>query len=191
MAISEVQICNIALSKIGDEKSISAIGEDGREGEQCALFYEHTRDHLLQSHPWNFAIGRAALSADATSPAFEFNNQYLLPADHLRSIKLYNELEDFKIEGDRLLTDAASANLIYIKKIINTTLFPPLFVEALATRLAAEMCDVIAEDGGKTSRLFGEFQVKFREAKRRDGQEGTPDKIISRGPTDFKNGVFK
>lgn len=188
---SAVDICNLALSKIGSENRISQIGEAGREGEQCELFYEHTRDHLLQSHPWNFAIGRKALSQDANSPAFEFDNQFLLPGDYLRSWKLYNDNNPFKVEGDRLLTNSSSVNLIYIKKITNTTLFPPLFVEALATRLAAEMCDVIASDNTKTQRLFAEFEVKFREAKRRDGQEGTPDNIISTGPTNFKNGFWK
>jgi len=191
MAVSEVKICNMALAKIGSDFQISAIGEDGREGEQCEVFYEHTRDHLLQSHPWNFAIGRSALSQDATSPSFEYSNQFLLPGDHLRAIELYDEDEEFKIEGDRLLTDASTANLIYIKKVTNTTLFPPLFVEALATRLAAEMAQVIADDNRLSERLFVEFEKKFREAKRRDGQEGTPDKIISRGPTDFKNGFYK
>jgi hypothetical protein len=188
---TDVGICNIALSKIGSENRISQIGEDGREGEQCELFYEHTRDHLLQSHPWNFAIGRSALSQDATSPSFEFDNQFLLPADCLRVWKLYNDDNPFKIEGDRLLTDSSSVNLIYIKKVTDTSLFPPLFVEAIATRLAAEMCDVIASDETKSQRLFAEFEVKFREAKRRDGQEGTPDNIISTGPTDFKNGFWK
>ncbi len=191
MAISEVQICNIALSKIGDENTISAIGEDGREGEQCELFYEHTRDHLIQSHLWNFAIGRVALSQDATSEDFEYTNRFILPADHLRSIELYNELEPFRVAGNRLLTNAATANLVYIKKITDTTLFSPLFVECLATRLAAELSSVIANNEKQTIRLFEEFKQKFREAKRRDGQEGTPDNIISRGPTDFKTGFFK
>jgi hypothetical protein len=191
MAVSEVQICNLALSKIGDEFSISAIGEDGREGEQCELFFEHTRDHILQSHPWNFAIGRSALSQDATSPAFEYTNQFLLPGDFLRALSLYNEQEPFKIEGDRLLTDASTANLVYIKKVTNTVLFPPLFTEILVTRLAAEMSQVISDDNALTERLFIESDKKLREAKRRDGQEGTPDNIISRGPTDFKNGFFK
>lgn len=188
---TDVGICNLALSKIGSENRISAIGEDGREGEQCELFYEHTRDHLLSGHPWNFAMGRAALSQDATSPAFEFNNQFLLPADCLRVWKLYNDDNTFKVEGDKLLTDSSSVNLIYIKKVTDTSLFPPLFVETIATRLAAEMCDVIASDETRTQRLFAEFSDKHREAKRRDGQEGTPDKVISTGPTDFKNGFWK
>ena len=196
MAISDVQICNIALSKIGDENSISAIGEAGREGIQCELFYEHTRDHLLQAHPWNFAIGRSTLSQDAVSPDFEFDNQYLLPGDYLRALHLYREDASFKIEtksdsSKRLLTDASIANLVYIKKVTDTSQYSPLFIEALATRLAAEMSDVISSDNTKTSRLFAEFEKKFREAKRRDGQEGTPDNIVSRGPTDFKNGFFK
>lgn len=187
MAVSDVQICNLALAKIGDESRISAIGEDGREGEQCELFYEHTRDFLLQSHPWNFAAGRVALSQDATSPDFEYTNQFVLPADYLRALDLYNEAEPYKIEGKRLLTNASVANLKYTRKIIDTTQFTPLFSETLAVKLGYELSNVIA---GTKKITLEDVEKSMREAKRRDGQEGTPDRIISTGPIDFKNGFW-
>lgn len=191
MAItSEVSICNLALSKIGARKSISSLTEAGLEAETCNLHYEHLRDMLLQSHPWNFAIARASLSENATSPAFEYENQFYLPADYLRAIKLYNESQSWKVEGDQLLTDANTVNLIYIKKQTNPTFFPPLFVECLATLLAAEIEEEITNDTSKSAKLRQEFKEKFREAKRRDGQEGTPDRIISNGPAGFKSGIY-
>lgn len=177
--VSEVEICNAALLKVGDENTISALGEDGREGETLALVYPQTRDLLLASHPWNFAIGRSNLSKDAVSPAFGFSNQFLLPGDLLRALGLYGTSEPWKVEGDRLLTDAGTAKLIYIKKVTDTGKFSPLFTEALATRIAAEIAEVITGSQEKAQKLFQEFQIKFREAKRRDGQEGTPDNIQS------------
>ena len=69
--VSEVDICNAALIKLGDENTISAIGQDGREGEVCELMYSQVRDRLLASHPWNFAIGRSTLTADTATPDFE------------------------------------------------------------------------------------------------------------------------
>jgi len=174
---SEVEICNAALIKMGDENTISAIGEDGREGETCELMYPQVRDLLLASHPWNFAIGRSTLSKNATSPAFEFDNQFLLPGDYLRGLMLYDSDEPWKVEGDQLLTNASTVKLIYIKKVTDTGIFPPLFVEALATRLAAEMAEVITGSSSRSAKLFKEFESKFREAKRRDGQEGTPDSL--------------
>ena len=174
---SEVEICNAALIKMGDENTISAIGEDGREGETCELMYPQVRDLLLAGHPWNFAIGRSTLSKNATAPDFEFDNQFLLPGDYLRALYMYDSDEPWKVEGDQLLTDAATVQLVYIKKVTDTGLFPPLFVEALSTRLAAEMAEVITGSSARSAKLFEEADFKHREAKRRDGQEGTPDSI--------------
>lgn len=185
---SEVSICNRALSKIGSENRISALGEDGRAGEQCELLYSAIRDELLQAHPWNFAMARAALSLDAISPAFEYSNQFIIPADMLRAVELYNEREPFKIEGDRLLTNAGTANLKYIKRVTNPTVFSPLFCSTFVLKLGMALQNVIA---GSTKIDDKEFEKTFREAKRRDGQEGTPDGILSTGPVDFKNGIFR
>ncbi len=42
-------------------------------------------------------------------------------------------------DGAIIATDLSEAYAFYIKKITNTELFPPLFVDALAWRLAAEI----------------------------------------------------
>ncbi len=193
MAVTDVSIFNMGLSKIGHEVRISEIGEASRAGEQAELIYAQIRDELLQSHPWNFSIGRKSLSRDATNPEFEYNYQYLLPADCLRAIKLYDSSEAFKIESNddgetRLLTNASSVNLIYIRRITNPTLFSPLFVATLVLKLAMSLQEVIT---GSVKVDSAEFEKTFREAKRRDGQEGTPDMIISGGPADFKNGFYR
>jgi hypothetical protein len=170
---SDVQICNSALTKLGHEDKIAAIGQDGVEGETCALMYPQIRDLLLASHPWNFAIGRSALSQNAVSPDFEFDNQFLLPGDYLRGLSLYNTECKWKIESGNLLTDSSTANLVYIKKVTNTGKYSALFVEALATRLAAEIGKTIGNSAAEVRQLFAEFKSKFSEAKTRDGQEGT------------------
>jgi len=186
MAVSVVSICNLALSKIGVRSKISSIDAAGILPETCKIHYEHTRDVLLQSHLWNFAMSRKALSRNAVAPVFEYTYQYLLPADCLRVVSMYNESAAFKVEGSNLLTNATAVNLKYISRITNELLFTPLFIESLATRLAAEMEEEITGSTDKSNKLNGEFKVKFKEAKRRDGQEGTPDRVISRGPADFK-----
>ena len=138
MAVSDVSICNLALSKIGTRSKISSIDEEGVLPETCKIHYAHTRDALMQSHPWNFAMKRIALSRNAIAPAFEFLYSYQLPADCLRVVAMYDTSIPYKVEGRDLLTNATEVNLKYISKTINELLFTPLFVEALATRMAAE-----------------------------------------------------
>ncbi len=191
MAISDVKICNLAFNKQGHEGTITAIGEDTSEGELTERYYEYVRDTLLGEHTWNFCVTRVALSKDATSPTFEYTNQFLIPADMLRPVILYNERAPFKIEvkqdgSKRLLTDAATVNLIYVMKQTDVSQYSPAFIDALVTRLAAEMAEVITHDTAKVDRLFAESELKLKKAKRVDGQSGTPGVIKSNGFTGAK-----
>lgn len=185
---TEVDIVNSALIKIGNENIISAIGQDGREGEMAEIIYPLARDKLLAAHPWNFAIGRQTLIADVTTPAFEYDKQYYLPADCLRALMLYDSPERWKVEDDQLLTDETAAKLIYIKKVTNTGKFSALFTEALSDEIAAQMSEVISGSTSRTSQLKQVAKASLKEAKTRDGQEGTPDNIQADAFTSFKNG---
>ncbi len=187
--VSEVDICNAALVKLGDENTISALGQDGREGEICELMYPQVRDRLLASHPWNFAIGRRTLIADTTDPDFEFNNQYFLPGDFLRALGMFDSQERWKIEGDKLLTDENIVQLLYIKKVTNTGQYPALFSETISSTLAGEIAEVITGSTNKAKFFLEEGEKKHREAKRRDGQEGTPDNFQSNVYTSTKSNV--
>ena len=150
---SEVDICNNALVKTGNENTISALGQAGREGEICELMYPLVRDRLLASHPWNFAIGRSTLIADTTDPDFEYGNQYFLPGDYLRALSLFDSLERWKIESGKLVTDETTVQLIYVRKITNPGLFSELFTELLAATLAAEIAEVITGSSNKAQIL--------------------------------------
>lgn len=53
---SEIEICNIALSRIGNSRSINSMTEASKEANQCSLHYEQCRDAVLSDFPWNFAV---------------------------------------------------------------------------------------------------------------------------------------
>ena len=61
---SEVDICNIALSHLGDTATVASINppEGSAQSEHCARFYPTSRDALLEMHAWNFATRRASLA---------------------------------------------------------------------------------------------------------------------------------
>jgi hypothetical protein len=73
---SEVDICNLALSHLGDDATVSSINppEGSAQAEHCARFYPLARDIALESHEWGFATRRAnlALLADTPPPGFNF-----------------------------------------------------------------------------------------------------------------------
>ena len=65
MALTKVQICNMALSEIGNERvqltnSVFA-SNTGKAYEQCDLHYEQTLRELVRMHSWNCTKERATL----------------------------------------------------------------------------------------------------------------------------------
>lgn len=82
MATSEVSICKLALSHIGDEATVTSINppEGSPQAEHCQTFYPLARDALLQMHPWNFATRRVTSPAALTSETTVWTYCYALPA---------------------------------------------------------------------------------------------------------------
>lgn len=172
---SEVDICNRALSKIG-ENTIIALTEDSKAARLCNLFYNDTRDMLLRKHPWNFAIKRVELAKLTTSPVFGFDSEFQLPSDCLRVMftNLQGDNRDFRIEGRKLLTDASSVKIEYIARIEDTTQFDSIFIDALSNQLAAELAYNISDNNTLVQFFMDNAEKSIRMAKSINGQEGIP-----------------
>lgn len=84
---SVTQICNLALSHLGDTATVSSIDppEGSAQAEHCARFYPMARDTLLEMHQWNFATRRAVLALlDATVNPWKY--VYAMPANVINVI---------------------------------------------------------------------------------------------------------
>jgi len=176
---SEVAICNMALAEIGRGAQITDINEASQAARACKLRYPYARDACLRAYDWNFAAARAELAANATAPAWEFAKAYDLPADCLLVREVYEgNAEKWVVEGRQILTDMGDP--IYIKftrLITDTARFDPLFVEALAARVASDIAVQLSESVSRAQGLWQVYQAKLAEAKRRDAQEGQPDNM--------------
>jgi hypothetical protein len=169
---STVHVCNLALAKLG-AKAIESLTENSKEARLCALFFESVRDDLLRAHPWNFAASRAALARLAEAPAFGFAAAFQLPADCLKVVGLNGDPRAvFRIEGRRLLTDLDQARIVYTARVEDPTLFDPHFVQALAARLAAELCVPIAKSAALAERLWRLAEAACERAAVEDSREG-------------------
>ncbi len=147
MAISVTGICNLALSDVGIKRITNFETDASTQAISCRLHYEPTKDALLRSHYWPFAADRSTLSQDTASPAFEYDNQFILPTNflYLRSIFADNFTVEGKsrnrhaIEGKRLLSNNSTAQIRYTKKVTDPTEFDPLFVQVLVLQLALKL----------------------------------------------------
>lgn len=199
MSVSKVEICNMALQLLGDE-SIISLSDGTTQAEQCNFRYDSARRSVLEMHPWNFALKRASLPLSSTKPAFDFSHQFTLPSDLLRVIATDKELDvvynsdpyfngyktigfqtafssgrdRYKIEGRNLLYDDDVCNVLYLRDEEDTTLFSPLFVEALALFLASRIVYKITGSRTMEKEFLAEFDnYMARVARTVDAQQGT------------------
>lgn len=188
--LSQVAICNRALQKIG-AAAIIDITDTAKSAQECNRAFEPIRDALLRSHRWAFAMTRTSLAALSTVPAFGFNLQYQLPADLLR-LDYFGDLfvgldpsnyrnqsnAEFQIEGRLLLTDAhAPLHIRYVKRITDSTQFDPLFDEALAAKIAEQICEAVTQSDTKKQWCAQDFKATVAGAVRVNAIEKAPEPI--------------
>ena len=142
--VNETMICNMALSVAGARAVLGDIGtiENTEEWRLCNQFLWQIIFEVMSAGDWCFATDRLELAMDETDPAFgPYDHRYQLPLDVIRIIAQVDEDDDdqhyeYKREGRYLLTNEDTCFIRYIKKIETLELFPPLFVQAVYTRLA-------------------------------------------------------
>lgn len=159
---SAVDICNLALSHLGDSATVTSISppEGSAQADHCAQFYPIARDSLLESGTWSFAIRRAA-GATLTNDRDEWAYCYSIPNLAVRILGVYpagtkgdsdgmpfvRELNSSNTEV--IYTDVENAVIKYTIAVTDTTKFTPLFVQALSWHLAAMLAGpVIKGDAG-------------------------------------------
>jgi hypothetical protein len=149
MSLSQVQILNLALSKVGDY-TISSLTEGTKQQKYTVLNWENARDSLLESAWWSFATEAVRLARLVGTP-IGFTYQYQLPNDYLTVQKVsvdgfFNDYMNitYKIRGKRLITDEDAIYIQYTKIITDTTYFTPLFTKILACDIASLIAEPLA-----------------------------------------------
>jgi len=146
---SEVQICNLSLSHISQAASVTSIRPPGNNAveEVCAQFFDQARDEVLEAHDWTFATARRSL-ATVVNPSTNWAFAYQLPNDYIRALAVLppESTDDdqgvpYDIEstlaGNLILyTNVENAVLKYIRRVIDTGKWTPLFNTTVSRLLA-------------------------------------------------------
>lgn len=188
---SEVSICNMALAEIGRGMMITSMEEASQAARACKLRYPYARDAVLRAYDWNFAAKRAELAANETAPAFEYANAFDLPSDCLQVRSIYDgEDLPWVVEARQILTDMdAPLYIKYTFRCTDVAKFDSLFIQALASRIAADIAVSLSESVSRAQSLWDVYQAKLSEARRRDAQEGQPEEFPSGSWRDAREGA--
>lgn len=100
---------------------------------------------------------------------------YTLPSDCLQVISV-DHVYDFDIDDTYLYCDTDTELMIqYVSRVTDTTLFDPLFDEALAAALAMEFCEIFTQSNSKKADIEKKYEDKIRWARRTNAIERGPD----------------
>lgn len=177
MAANPTVICNSALIKVGAGRIIS-LDDDSKEAMVCKEQYEKCVADLLRSHPWNFSIKRTSLAALVEAPAFGFAYKFQIPSDCLRVLEVGTNQAPWEKEGSTIVTDSGTCDVKYIARV-EESLFDANFVEVAALKLASDICYSLVQSVQLREQLRAEYNLKLREARSYDAQEGGVRQVIA------------
>lgn len=183
---TQVEIYNLALTRLGHDRLI-----DPSDAVEAAYVLESiwpmTRDAVLASYPWRFAIKRTSLAALASVPAgTEWTLQYTLPDECLRIVQVGEawsfyepDLEVFNVEGGKILTNESSPLFIrYVQRVTNTGLYPAQFARVVAMQLAMDACEKITNSSAKLQQIEQAYAMAVLQAKRQNAIERPPQRLV-------------
>jgi hypothetical protein len=188
---SVVDICNLALSNLGDTATIASIDppEGSAQAEHCSRFYPVARDSLLEMHTWSFATKRVTLAL-LNSGWPEWDYEYAQPSDAVNIVAVippdstddYSQAlanvpisaggsyvpQSYSCEINSagvsvILTDQTDAVLRYTAKVSDPNTFSPLFVTTLSWMLASMLAGPLlkGEAGAAESKRCMAIMMQF------------------------------
>lgn len=184
---SVIQVANRALTKLGAARIIS-LSDDNKQARAVASCFDDLRDDELRAHRWQFAMKRTELAALSEAPAYGYQYQYAVPADFLRIDMVddrypaavmdnYIDAEylEWTLEGNVILTDIGSPlKLRYIAQVTDPNSWDSNFREALASRIAMEICEDLTQSDTKKAAASRDYQRAITQAVRIGAIEKPP-----------------
>jgi hypothetical protein len=179
--LAEVDVWNMAIDLLRDAP-VSSTADTGSIAKWLSRNYANTRDRCLRRHQWNFAMTRASLSEDPSTPAFGWNHRYAIPSDCVRLLPVRYDGEyegrliTYELEKGYILTDAtAPLKVRYIARIEDPTSWEPAFADYVAATLASKMAHWLTGKASYAKTASDMAEQVFKEAIRMDGLEGSQE----------------
>ena len=183
---TKTEIVNLALLRLALDPVESLSTGENHLNRHLHLCWEVALAGILQDHPWAFARRRKPLAAMADS-CIGFAYAYVYPEDCARACRVISAASTFNrsdpsgaafeigrnIDGRHkvVLTDLPKAALEYTSSQVPYEEFPPLFVNALIWRLAAELAESVKNSGREQVAAMQSYRAKLEAAQAADNAE--------------------
>lgn len=197
---TQTSIANRALQLVG-YKPIGSLQDNDRGARAINRAWLPTVERVLRENYWSFSIQRASISASVIKPAFGKANYFPLPGDFLmlappdqnpnytfgalpvppvqpNSGFQYNDWQIEQMRQDKgvaiATNDPSPLQFRYVSNDIQENSYDSCFAEALAARLAIEICEELTQSNTKLANLAQIYKDAMATAKRRNSFESQP-----------------
>lgn len=194
MALTEAEICNLALLAIGERETIDNLGDPTTAAQVATSIYPQARDLVLEAHWWSFAKKSQTLALSVET-VDGWGYTYAWPADCLAPRYIYPGTRTptatsripfaqglnaagtgFTISSDQNSASTPVA-LVYTARVVNTGLFPPSFVEALSMYLASKFALAISVKPAMGVEFMRIYKMALSEAVASDFRKNQEDQL--------------
>lgn len=188
---SKIEICNMALLRLG-AKSIIALSDQTVEAKKLNIIYDMVARNVMSLGPWTSCTARATLAQLVTTPEWGYTYQYQLPVDPvcLRVLTL-NECKlgdiNYKIEGNKLLTDETTAQIQYISYLTDTESYDDYLRQAITERLIVELAYSTTGSERNLDAMEKIFAAKVDSWLNINNSQGSSEYLPSDTFTDIRN----
>lgn len=183
---TKVGICNIAMGWLRANLIVDLDNDQSKEAKLCRANYDRIREAVLEEKEWRFATKRAKLPISPTVPEYGWAFKFKIPSDCLRVLAVsankagsqgsrQNSMDnniEWEREEDYVFSDREQCFIRYTRNIDTPTKFSPGFVQALATRIAAELAVALTGSRKRHDELMKDYVAKVNVGATRDGMQG-------------------
>lgn len=175
---SSVSVCSNALVMLGGAP-FSSFDEAKPHVRVAANLYPTVRDGVLRMHSWNCATDRVILAPMASAPAFDFDHQFQLPGDWLRTLQVGYQGKPipFRSERRRLLANTTALPLVYCFRNTNEDTWSTNLIHVMELAMAAKMAYAVTSSTSVRDSYRDEFARELKVAKTIDGQDDPPEEF--------------
>lgn len=152
--MTEAGLCNLALLRVGQRLTISALTDQSPEAKACRTAFDNARRVVLEEHPWSWATRRSALALVSGAERTGWTYVYAVPSDMVTPIELCSgytnptrdqgvpyAIEDGNADtpGSILLTNLEDAELRYVSDEVSVARYPQKVADAMAWLMVPDL----------------------------------------------------
>ena len=170
---TKVSICSNALLMLGAQ-TINDFNDENDRAKLCSNLWPTFVDSVLRKHYWNCAKKSVVLSPEVETPAFDWDYQFLLPTDWVRTLQVGKQHypEAFVQEGRKLLMKTNVLYLAYISNDVNN--YDTELVNVLELGMASRMAYAITQSASVRDSVTAEYMDALKKAKMINGMDEPP-----------------